>query len=365
MRTGRIIAILSLICLFFSINLSAKEKLSGEAKRNLRSGNIYYDQSNFEKALGFYDKVLEEFPNHIESLKRSADINMHLIEKNQSKTVELYSKCFDIYKKTVALIMALPDEERKDMDMQTILEDSQKKVKSCWAKIFIYGQNLSKDGAVKEAIEVFTALDKLAPDSLKTITMIAILYQENNEEDKAIEMFKEIHKKNPTDYQITTKLANYYYEKPDYPLALQYYQELNKMNALDPMPISFMGYTYLKMEKNNEALEAFKQAILLDGKNTDLLSNAANLATNLGKNAEAVVYLKQLVEAEDTVDNLTIISYNLFKMKNYKETMLYAERWYEKDNSSKEAVQLIVMAAQQLKDKAKETKYNNTLKGMK
>lgn len=115
-----------------------------------------------------------------------------------------------------------------------------------------------------------------------------------------------------------------------------------------------------------EAAKINNQLVLaIEPKNTDALADAKYIAYKLKDNQTALNYLKQLLALRDDDKDYQEISFLLNEMKNYAEMVTYAKKWYNYDETNKDAVRLVVLGAQKTQNKALETEFNNILKKMK
>jgi len=144
-RIKSIILISLLISLLFTGNLFAKgkeQKIKGQARVNFRSAVLYAREKKIDKALSFYLKVIEEYPDHVVSLFNIAGIYNNEAFENPDKANELYAKSTEYYKKVISTMDAIPDWKEYE-DFEKYRKEADKMIANQWNRTF------------KEAYELF------------------------------------------------------------------------------------------------------------------------------------------------------------------------------------------------------------------
>ncbi len=108
--------------------------LSMEAKKNLRSANMYFGQRNFEKSHEFYNKVLEEDPAFLDVFELAELSNYTYLLYDID---EDYKKSYHFAGKVVALCQSIMDE------YNSLLESDEKEAKKYY-KSNIKKQNVEE-----------------------------------------------------------------------------------------------------------------------------------------------------------------------------------------------------------------------------
>lgn len=370
-----IIMAVSLILL--NITLSADSlKLSGQAKSDLRSANMYRNQGIFDKALHYYNAVLETEPTHIEALENSAGINFD-INNDYFKAHSLYVRAIDSVKEILSEYNTLQQQDEREAekfykktikkyDLEAKLENLLKLRDSCWIKIYNSGQNLFKNEQYEQALETFENLLTIGPDSVKTLKMLAYIHYNlgNLEESSALEM--KVAALDPTDEIVRQKIASTFFEKQDFASAAIWFQEAINANPENPDNYFNLGLVYDNLEDTENALIAMEQSLELDPENLDAVLMASNYALALKDLPKQIVFLKKAVAlSPENIDYLSFLSYILVQDKKYDEMLEYAMQWHELDPNSKEAIQLIYQGAKETGDKELEKKFEAILRNMK
>lgn len=367
MKRIKLIFVLSLmISLFFSVNLHAKgktQKIRGQAKVDLRSANLYAQQKNTEKALGFYLKVIDAYPDHVESLFNIAGIYNNEALEEYDKADELYAKSVQYYKKTLEAIESIPNWKEYEHFSQ-YRKESIRMIANQWSRVFKDAFELYHEQKYDESEAILFDLKKDTPDSLNIYQLLAAIEGERGNKDKQLEYFGVLLEKNPNDEKILINIADQYYQAKEYQEAISYFERLATIAPTNTEYLLFNGICYLYLENKEKALEIFEQVLVIDPNNIDALANASYIVQAAGNDQKAIEYMKKLYQVENTEDNLTTLCYQLAKVQNWTELIVYAKQWRTLDSGNKEPVQLIILAAGNLKDKALQQEYTNILKKM-
>jgi len=355
-----------LISLLFTGNLFAEgkeQKIKGQARVNLRSAVLYAREKKIDKALSFYLKVIEEYPDHVVSLFNIAGIYNNEAFENSDKAAEFYAKSTDYYKKVIATMDAMPDWKEYE-DFEKYRKESEKMIANQWNRTFKTAYELFYEEKYNESEQMLNNLSKETPDSLKIYQMLAALCEKKGDKVKQYEYFNMILSKNPKDDKVLLNMANDFYQDKKYDKSAEYFLKLIEINPNNSEYTLFAGYSFLNMNQNDKALMYFEKTLVLDPKNTDALSTCAYLAQTANDNVKATLYLTKMYDADQTEENLTTLCYHLAKIESWNELIKYAETWHSLNQTKKEPVQLLIMASMKTKNKALETKYTAILKKM-
>ena len=357
------IFLLILITLIFGFNnLEAKrQNLRGKARTDFRSANVYLQQEVYDKALEFYLSVLENAPDHVESMKTAADLYFMLAEEaDDAKAKEIFEIANSYFKKTIETILSISDWQKYD-NFETIKNDAELKMRSIWVRVFKMGQDFFSESEFDHAERIFTDLLQLAPDSTQTYQMLAAIADKKGDVDKAVEYSLKILEVDPSNTQILINLAIEYEHKQDWENAKLYYNKFIVAEPNNTAGYLSMAYVNLQLENFEEALNNYESAITIEPNNVDIVANAASVAQRLDNDEKAVMYLKKLVEIEKSAENVSFLCYSLAKVQDWAELLKYSKIWHELSPQTKEAVQFIVISANQLNDTQTSKKYQEIL----
>jgi|SRR5690554_1536063 len=330
-------------------SLPDSQRLVGQARVNMRSGNTYMTYEEYDLALERYLEVLDENPEYIEALKNIGDIYFFYAETTPAQADEYYFQSYHYYDQAIESYDKI-QEEGNYPQFKEIIEDADLKRRGAWARLFNVGQDLFTEGMINESLEHFFDLSDLTPDSTNVFVMIATIYQTQGEDDRAADFFEHIAEIDPQDTVSRNNLALYHFNNQNYVEAISWYEELIEIDPNDPEVYYNIGFVYMNMEGGeNQALEAFETAYELDNTFLDAVINAGFTAFNLMRYDKAVEYFKEVLEV--TPDDQEVTLYLLYAFEhegNYEEMLEYAQHLYQLDNQSIEAVQFIILAAHRL-----------------
>ncbi len=358
-RFTSIFILITMMMLVFTVSLSAKsQKIRGKSKVDLRSANLYLQSQKFEKALGLYLKVIEETPDNVESLKNIADIHFKfgmepeegMIPLNEFKESAVY------YQKVKAVFDSIPD-WREYNGFEDIYKDTNLKLRSIWAKIFIIGQNELSEDRINESEAIFEDLLLFAPDSIKTYMMLAMIEEKKGDKEKQMKYFSRILEKNPNNEQVIEIMANNFYEKAEYDKAAEYYIRLTVLNPTKVDNFSYAAFSYYNLKDYTKSLEYFEKVYEIDPNNVEAIANAASIAQTLKNDEKSKKYLILAFEKEPSKENAAAIVIYLSGKNLWDDAIKYAEKWYELDKSNKDAVQMLLYFADKANNKTIKAKY--------
>ena len=338
MKITKILFVAGLISLIFATSLAAaSQELSAAGGKNLRSGNMHLSGKRFEKALPLYESVLEENPHNIEAMQNVAAI--YYDNKMQ------YAVAYDYYTLIIAEIEDLfaEYETKKQTDEKAaskfykkqikkpkynkVIDDMKKLKQSCWIKLFNKGQEFYKAEAYEEALAEYETLKVMAPDSIKTHKMIAMIYTKKGDTEKAIDAYKNISNQNPADMAPIQQVAALLYGQEKFAEAADWYI---KAIELDPSNIDDYynaAICYSKAENNVDAFTYYAKTVEIDPTHFDAIINASNSALANEDVDNQLLYLGKASEIDP--GNLGIIQkvcYGYVGQQKYKEALPFAEK---------------------------------------
>ncbi|MDP2173362.1 MAG: tetratricopeptide repeat protein [Candidatus Cloacimonadaceae bacterium] len=349
--------------LLISACAAPRQKLSAQANVNIKTANVYYAQQNVAEALKYYNLVLEDNPDHVIALRRVSDINMYNAERNPEQALQLNKSAFEGYArviKTTEGFSKLTEEDFAD------IRDMKKRKDSCWARIFKIAEDEYIAGNTREAMEIFELAATLYPDRIEPLIKLKVIHQVDLKDDaKAEEILQKIYAKDPENIVLLQELGIFYLNKIEHETALTF---LNKAKVKEPRNTNNLmniSYCHFELSQYQQAMDNTMIVLSFDPKNYDALTDAKYIAYKLNDNELALSFLKQLLAIRDNDKDYQEISFLLNEMKRFEDLVTYGEKWHNYDETSKDAVQLVILAAQKLKNKTLETKYVNILKKMK
>lgn len=341
----------------------ARQKISPTANVALRTANMELKQGNIELALDNFEIVLAERPDHAEALNRTARIFFKQASDFPGTARENYMKAYQRLDQAIAIYESfepLSEADRKEIKEMTDLRTS------CWARLFKMGEDQELAGNTKEALELYDLVMKLDPTRDEPLKKLYGIYKDDPAKiDQAEAILLNISKKSPDDLDAIKTLGAFYYnDRKDYAKALEYYEIVKEKEPLNTNTLLLLTYCQYELGRYQDALANVQLVLQLEPENSDALSDAKSISYKLGDNEKALQYLEKMLALKEDEETLMEISFLLNSMKNYQKLVNYAEKWYEFNPSSRDAVQLIILGAQGLKNKTLEKKYSDILKKM-
>ena len=345
-----------LLITVFAVNLLASSQdLTAEGKKNLRSANMHVKGGRFEKAMPFYELVLEENPNHIEAMEKIAGI---LYDQNKDyKQADLY---YQRILNEIDNILAEYDEllktdkkeakkfYKKNIKKPNLNDDKianlHKLRSSCWVKMFKEAQNETDDSI---AIEKFLYIYSIAPDSIQTVKMLAFKYSNLGDQPKTLEYLIKAAEMDPADDMARTQIGNTYFDNENYEDAVIWYQSAADVNPENVDNFFNMALAYDKLENDEKTIENFEKVIEMDPSKLDAIINLSNKYAKTGDIDKSLELLKKAIELDpENVDFISFICWKLSQEKRYEELLTYATMWKELAPDSEDASMLINLANQ-------------------
>lgn len=342
--------IMALIVAFLMASCSSlpeSQRISGDARINMRSANIYWNQQDFHRALELYKQVVAEYPENIEALKRISDIYFYLGENEPQKEAEHYQSSMNYNHKILEAYESLSESTRA---IDEIVVDARLKIRAAWARLFQRGQDIFGAGDFDSSLELFYDLAEATPDSTNIYIMIASIHQQKEDPDKAAEYFTRIAEIDETDTVSRRNLASYYFAQENYEQALKWFDSLSELEPEIADYYFNIGIIHNLLNNHDQAIENFIETYRLDPEFTEAAFSAAGIAYNELNDYERSqdIYKMILDHDESNIDALMFLCYSLNMSSKYEELLEYAKLWYELDKTSEEAVQFVLVAANRL-----------------
>lgn len=348
--------------LLLSACATNREKLSPRAMVDLKSADVAYNQQNVEEALKFYNLVLSDNPNHAHALRRVADINLYYGETIADKAVGYNKTAFENYDQAIAIMEKY--ENPKEDELATI-RDMKKRRLSSWTRIFNAAETQLAEGNTAQAIVIFETVAELDPTRTEPLYKLATIYQKDmKDEAKAEAILLKIYDVNPEDTDVLQQMGIFYLNKQEYAEAIPFFEKVKLAEPLNVNNLMNLSYCQFELEQYEAAKLNNQLVLAIEPNNEDALADAKYIAYKLKDNEAALGYLKSLLAVRDNDQDYQEISFLLNEMKNYEEMITYARKWHNYDETNKDAVRLVILGAQMVKDKALETEFSNILKSM-
>ncbi|MDD3633268.1 MAG: tetratricopeptide repeat protein [Candidatus Cloacimonetes bacterium] len=355
------IFLLTLVALLFLTGCATtRHKLSPQANVDLKTANVYYSQQNVEEALKYYNRVLQDNPDHAIALRRVADIYLYYGEQNPEKAVEYNKMAYEYYDKAISIMEKY---EKPKEDELAAIRDMKKRKASAWTRVYNKGIEEMNAGNTQQAIKIFEQSAEMDTTEMKPLNMLVNIYQnELKDMEKAGEILFKLYQRNPEDIEVMMNLGVYYYNKQEYENAIPLFEKVKDKDPTNIKNLLVLTDCYYATEQYDKANNTIQLVLIIEPRNPDALATAYDIAVKLNDNEAALNYLKQLLDIkEDNIyyENIVIL---LNSMERWDELADYAQKWHKYDETNKMPVQFVIYAAQKLNNKALEKEYTNILK---
>ncbi|NQT65541.1 MAG: tetratricopeptide repeat protein [FCB group bacterium] len=369
----KILVIIGIISIFGISLLAVSQDLSVQGNKNLRSANMHLGGNRPEKALPLYELVLEENPNQIDALNNIAaiyyDIQGDYIEAREyfirliNVINSIYAEYEEIKQTDEKAANKFFKENIKKPKLEKMLESVIKFRDNCFTQLVNSGKLKIQSEEYNDAIEIFTNIAEIVPDSTITYRLIALCYEKLDDLENSRNYFIKTAELDPTDVYAKQQIASLYFNEEKFIESGNWYLEAAKNDAENPDNYYNAGIAYKNAGNDSLAYNAFKKVLELDPENISIAVTLSNIALSLKDNIASTMYLQKAVEidlVDGTVDNtvyVTTLCYKLYGLKKFDELIKYGEMWRELNPLSKEAIQMLYNASKELNNKELMSKY--------
>ncbi len=353
---------------------NSSDSLSPKAKRALRNGNIYYSQQLLDNAEGFFNEVLVEYPNHLETNKKLADIDFFNAENNDRIAYESYLKAYAKYQIVYNQLEGL-DRTEMSRDQRRWYKDTRKKLDSINARILIlankeYETYLNEgEGDLDEIKAKYYKLIELDPDNLEPYRFLTSILnnekialskaEEPNEveisklDNEMLYMFSQWVRLEPTNIEYRTQYAKQLFALENYQEAANQIEILIQQDPYNYNHYDLYAATVEQMGDYQAAYDKMLEANELIPENVDIYKSLIFYARLLENDDAIYEYYKKLIDIEASPDNLRLFSQFLYNKQMFEDLLNYSEKWFVVDRNNATPAQYAAFAAQKLKDNDK------------
>lgn len=358
---NQIIIVLA-VMLLLGACAAPRQKLSPQANVALKSANVYYAQKDTEQALPLYQQVLANNPDHVIALRRVGDINLYNGETFADRAVEFNKAAYENYARALVAYETFIEVTDDDIIDK---RDIAKRKESAWIRIYKEGEKQKTEGNSKDALSTFELAYALDNNRIEPLIRMKEIYTTDlNDKVKAEQIMLQLYSAKPNELPIIQELAAYYYNEKNYSEALKYFEQARLQIPNDSNNLLNIAACHTELKDYTSASSVIEQVLSLEPTNVDALTNAQMLALATNNNTARIGYLKRLLQIRDNSDDYTTICALLNIEKQYVDLLTYAGKWYDYDNTSKTAVQFLLLGAQQTQDKALIKRYTDILQKM-
>lgn len=351
------------------------QDLSGIGNKNLRSANNYYRQKIYEKAMPFYQQVIEENPYHVETLYNMAAI-YYEEDKNYTTAYSFYKRTLEAIQKVYAEYAQLQETDNKEAkkyhkkyiekeDLDKKEEMAKLLLSNSWKYLYKKGYDHYVAEEYDLAIMELEKLYELAPDSVLTIKLLGNSNLIMNNTETAISYFKQLVELQPEDEKNAQLIANQYFQLDQKDKAVQWYEKAAEINPEDPDNYFNMGICYTNLEEPAKAMGMFTKTLEYDPTNLDAAFNAKVIAQQL-KDYDSFLKFSEMefeINGYDA-ESLKIFCYQLNSLELYDAVLKYGEKWAELAPKESAPISLMFVAAKKSGNKELQKKYQTQLQNL-
>lgn len=218
-------------------------------------GRLHSINGEFDKAIEAFDfaltcdnsddelKILKAYCHYMnENYEKAIEIyqEMKLTKDVRSRVIPLLAECYvkmDEYEKAYHLL-------KEQMNQNYFPEDSTTYINHIRCCIEL--------GKEKEASDTLFKAIKQFPNNVRLLSLLALSYSENGQEEKAIEITEQLfnvldqtEEKRDTDIETLYRAAQYLYQKGDIDKSIQYYQKVYEADPNIPLIHLHLAMVYL------------------------------------------------------------------------------------------------------------------------
>ncbi|MDZ4125828.1 MAG: tetratricopeptide repeat protein, partial [Hydrogenophaga sp.] len=228
----------------------------------LQLAREYETEKNSPKALQFYKKALEFFPNDLEASLAYA--NFLYSQNSIDQAIEQYKKTVDIKNDTPSahynLAVCFEKKEQKDIATKHFKEAIRQNPSYTDAYLRI-GTLLKNQKKYAEALTFFEQGLHATPNSLDLLNATAGLLKDLNRFEDAINYYRIACEQNPRNLTCLLELGNTLNMMNRWPEALECYKKILEIRPNTHEVLYNFGYTLKKMGRVQEALEVYDKVL--------------------------------------------------------------------------------------------------------
>lgn len=315
-------------------------------------GNLFFDMAEYSNAIEIYNSILAKNP--YETQIRIARAKCYKANGLLSAAIKDYQVVLALYPNSMQAqygLYKLLSDKNPDVIIKTFYPLNKNFVPS----INFYNNLASvlyQKGMVKDAIIIYQKAIIRAPKAEKAYVQLYKIYELEGNRAQAYELIQAAYKNIPNSPEIkklysasladTTGVKNSvalsYMANKEYAKALKIY---NQIEPKDAVLYESIANCYKSLKNYKAAADNFANAIKLDPANSDLYYNAALLYLDMNSKNTAESYLEKAIELDkknlkarkllsyikqQEVDESLDKAYNLYKRKDYKNTLIELSR---------------------------------------
>jgi tetratricopeptide (TPR) repeat protein len=293
----------------------------------------YVKIPDYDNAIRIYEEILSSNPNNRDV--QTEVIKLYFRQHRNNEAFEKYSKLInrdsvDFMTKmdvAVAFMQAAAEDKEALGVSRNILQNLQASYPGEWMPEYYLIYLDSKENP-QDADAKFNNLLSRVDTSAELYVQTGFYYYEQNKFNQSAEIFKTGFEKFPGDFRLGYLAGNSYYRLGNNRAALPYLEKALEVNPSDLNTLSNLGLVYDDLKMNAECDRVYEQAFKYYPDNILLLNNYAYHLSEIGvKLQEAKEMSKKTIEKEpENASYLDTYGWILFKLKDYKNAIIYIEK---------------------------------------
>lgn len=262
----------------------------------ITKGNILLRQNNIEAAIIEYQKAVKLDPSYAHAYNNLGNAYYRMdqlttAEQYYQKAIQIKPQYIDAHFNYSLLLIKLGnlDEAKKQLEQTLRLQPQHPYALGQFAEIYLL------QGNITEAITFFIKRLEMQPYHVTTLYKLGIAYLQSSQFPEAIQSFKKVLQLDERHPDANYDLASAYLKSGNYENALAYY--LRQLEIRSNAETYYnIGVLLMYQERNQEAIQYFKEALNLDPNYlpTHLNLGATFLKANRAK--EAVPYYQSALQ---------------------------------------------------------------------
>ena len=292
---------------------------------------IYLQNQENSKALEIFEKIIDQHPDHIESLIMLAKIKQGMGHFEDAKKAYENVLSLDLKQKDIYLLLG--DLYLRDNDFNNALRIYKQLVDNfpdSYVGYFFIGRVYAQQGDLDKAKKSFEKTLEIEPDLIEPQFEIIKIYQKKGRGKKTVSIYNDILKKNPEDIRATIGLGYYYHENKMKQKAETLFKQLGEKSQTDSSVLKTIihlymnssqfdiikvvtegmlkgapnssdihylaGVAYDKTDKKKQALEHFKKVLPDSNFFHNSAVQIAFIYMHQGKTQQAISYMEEVVK---------------------------------------------------------------------
>jgi tetratricopeptide (TPR) repeat protein len=249
-----------------------------------RIGRVYEKQGEYDKALIFYERYLEQYPEDRQVLRRM--VKIHAVRGRKKQTLDTLEQYFAQEKK----------KETKELKQKARRYDAAGRYHDA---IVLYRQliellpddpeilaalanDLLAIGANEGALSMWKHLSVLSPGDLSIYKSMAELLKRLERKEELLEVLHKLHSLDPADTWATLQIAVLYLEKGELGESEKYFDILSAAAWCDPECLRNRALLYEKLDLEEHALHDYEALLKQLPDRYQIRLKAMGLAAGLG-----------------------------------------------------------------------------------